>query len=535
MVNKDTFNEYIDKRLKEHLQDNTGVLDSVAGGLLDMLMASNPFTILLNKNSKLSKEILTSVKGNASNATYNMGQALRKFAAGEKTNKEQKETPGTGDTEITSANIYLNAKQVLLKADKVLLVAGSMAHQGQNDPKLLQDNLIPRLTDRSLKTTNATTVSKAEVAAKETNMLLRKSVGGILKVVDAVNKFASPIAMAGMAATLLIGYLMGGRKGAGGAIDPNSNEKDPFGPSMSSDPIVSSNYYKRKYGGQAMPVSSPYGKSRQKADGSTYHHQGTDYALNKGTPIAAPFYGIITKKDAQGKNGTEGWGYYIIIDELNQDARALFKPGTNVKLGPEYQRALSYRTGRRVLFAHISKFSSAYEKGSVVGRGDIIAFSGGKPGDKGAGKSSGPHLHAEMRTGVSNQNNGQLVNIEDQSFGEYKGYRSFERSRMTKGWQNTGRNKLKDNEYVRKYEGISYSPGNPRTEASKVEQRMKDNSNAAKQLNKGRQLANSAMPNIKPILLPMPDNKSSGSVYQFGIGSEFGMNAASGTKLEGKY
>ena len=47
--------------------------------------------------------------------------------------------------------------------------------------------------------------------------------------------------------------------------------------------------------------------------------------------------------------------------------------------------------GYSTLYGHLTKF--AVEKGQKVIAGDVIGYSGGRPGTKGAGFSTGPHLH----------------------------------------------------------------------------------------------------------------------------------------------
>lgn len=101
-----------------------------------------------------------------------------------------------------------------------------------------------------------------------------------------------------------------------------------------------------------------------------HQHAGVDYAVPVGTPVRAPAAGTI---DVAGER--QGYGNAIYIN---------FGGGT---------------TGR---FGHLAKFN--VKPGDTVEAGDIIGYTGGAAGAAGAGDSTGPHLHYEVRQ------NGRAVN-----------------------------------------------------------------------------------------------------------------------------
>ncbi len=98
---------------------------------------------------------------------------------------------------------------------------------------------------------------------------------------------------------------------------------------------------------------------------SDHRHQGVDYAVPVGTPVRAPAAGTI---DVAGQRS--GYGNAIYIN---------FGGGTTARFG------------------HLSKFN--VKPGDTVEAGDVIGYSGGAPGAEGAGRSTGAHLHYEVRQG----------------------------------------------------------------------------------------------------------------------------------------
>lgn len=94
-----------------------------------------------------------------------------------------------------------------------------------------------------------------------------------------------------------------------------------------------------------------------------FEHPGVDVPTPVGTPIRAAAGGYV----AWTRTGRQ-YGNYIMV----------VHPG-----------------GIATVYAHLSRFASAAD--TYVDRGDIIGYSGGRPGDPGAGLSTGPHVHFEVR------------------------------------------------------------------------------------------------------------------------------------------
>lgn len=116
------------------------------------------------------------------------------------------------------------------------------------------------------------------------------------------------------------------------------------------------------------PVIPPRGISAEFHDKSypfrnLFEHPGIDIPTPVGTPVKAAAGGYI----AWTRLGSQ-YGNYIMV----------------VHAG-----------GVATVYAHLSKF--AVKPDTYVERGDIIGYSGGKAGDPGAGLSTGPHLHFEVR------------------------------------------------------------------------------------------------------------------------------------------
>jgi murein DD-endopeptidase MepM/ murein hydrolase activator NlpD len=116
---------------------------------------------------------------------------------------------------------------------------------------------------------------------------------------------------------------------------------------------------------QGTPVSSPYGPrpdAAKRNPGISSYHRGIDYALPMGSPVLASADGVVSETGTHRQ-----YGFYVIIRHAAKSS----------------------------LYGHLSKI--LVRKGQRVSRGEQIALSGGKKGHPGAGSSTGPHLHFEIR------------------------------------------------------------------------------------------------------------------------------------------
>jgi len=94
-----------------------------------------------------------------------------------------------------------------------------------------------------------------------------------------------------------------------------------------------------------------------------FEHPGTDIPTSVGTAVKSAAGGYV----AFNRTGKQ-YGNYIMI----------IHPG-----------------GISTVYAHLKSFVAKPD--TYVERGDVIGYSGGRPGDAGAGLSTGPHLHFEVR------------------------------------------------------------------------------------------------------------------------------------------
>ena len=100
-------------------------------------------------------------------------------------------------------------------------------------------------------------------------------------------------------------------------------------------------------------------------------HAGMDIPSYVGTPIKAVADGYVARTH---DSGGPGYSYIMLIH------------GDKVT----------------TVYGHVSGF--AVNEGQLITRGTTIGYTGGAPGMRGAGLSSGPHLHFEVRVNGSNVN-----------------------------------------------------------------------------------------------------------------------------------
>lgn len=164
--------------------------------------------------------------------------------------------------------------------------------------------------------------------------------------------------------TLWIGPMLPGALTAlqNGEIDSNFNKVRGFDIS-SVNPSKPGKWLKPLNG----TISSKFGFRNRPTKEASHQHKGIDISVRVGTPVKAP-----ADANVVAARNMSGYGYCIYLYH-------------GIVNGKSVQSR----------YAHLSRF--AVRQGQNVKQGQVIGYSGGAKGSPGAGTSTGPHLHFEIR------------------------------------------------------------------------------------------------------------------------------------------
>lgn len=111
-------------------------------------------------------------------------------------------------------------------------------------------------------------------------------------------------------------------------------------------------------------ITSKYGSRIDPKDRTPGFHNGIDIGCNIGTPLVAIEDGKLVINKTNGGGVHKGYGHYLVIEH----------------------------NGFCTLYGHMLGLSRL-NVGQIVRKGDVVGYSGN------TGKSTGPHLHFEIRQG----------------------------------------------------------------------------------------------------------------------------------------
>ncbi len=110
------------------------------------------------------------------------------------------------------------------------------------------------------------------------------------------------------------------------------------------------------------PIVSGFGSRLHPILGVHRMHDGLDFLVRMGSPVAAAGDGVVRRVGGGG-----GYGIHVEIEHP--------------------------ATGYTTFYAHLSEIPEGIEPGAPIERNEVIAYSGN------TGRSTGPHLHYEVRRG----------------------------------------------------------------------------------------------------------------------------------------
>jgi len=120
-------------------------------------------------------------------------------------------------------------------------------------------------------------------------------------------------------------------------------------------------------------ITSKYGYRNHPIKNRQIHHNGIDIGIPVGTSVKSIDDGEVVRSDMSDKNG---YGNFICVKHNDLNGGTKFS-----------------------CYAHLLKRLKSV--GDTVLKGEEIGKSGGRKGDPGAGSSTGPHLHFEIRNKLS--------------------------------------------------------------------------------------------------------------------------------------
>lgn len=131
------------------------------------------------------------------------------------------------------------------------------------------------------------------------------------------------------------------------------------------------------------PLVSGYGMRRHPILRVRKMHRGIDVLVDTGSPVVATGDGVIKKAEYN-----SSYGHHVIVDHTS--------------------------TGYSTVYAHLSEIPSNIRPGTAVERGEAIGVSGN------TGRSTGPHLHYEVRDADGRRLNPVLFVAPSMTPPEYK-------------------------------------------------------------------------------------------------------------------
>lgn len=177
-----------------------------------------------------------------------------------------------------------------------------------------------------------------------------------------------PGAFAGMAAGGVGNLATGGVGGGDGCNHGNVGCNHGMGGADAAPKAASATSVYQSPVPPGSKITSGFGpRDNSKHPQISSNHTGVDYGVRVGTPVAAAADGEVTETGTHRQ-----YGNYIII---------------------------KHKTGKSTLYGHLSFIG--VKRGQKVLQGQEIGKSGGRKGAPGAGTSTGPHLHFEVRNNGS--------------------------------------------------------------------------------------------------------------------------------------